>query len=112
MTIRLTGGDRAGDLVVVVRLLGAVLVEPVGLLEEEDDVGRLREVRLHPGRPELGEVLHPLIPHPLRVVRLLLFLHDAPDLLFYRLVGHLKVESGKRLRVGIFLMFRHIHPRR
>ena len=56
-TILLTGGDRAGDLVVVVRLLGAVLVEAVGLLEEEHDVGRLRQVRLHPRRLELGQVL-------------------------------------------------------
>ena len=105
----LTGGHRAGDLVVVVRLPGAVLVEAVGLLEEEDDVGRLRQVRLHPVRPELGQVLHPLVPHPLLVVRLLLLLHDAPDLLLYGLVRHLckmvSVEIGQRLGESILQMF-------
>ena len=85
----LTCGHRAGDLVVVVGLLRSVLVQPVGLFKEQHNVGGLREVRLHPGRLELGQVLHPLVPHPLLVVDFLLLLDDASDVCLDRLLGYL-----------------------
>jgi hypothetical protein len=83
--VKLTRGNGARDLVVVVRLLASVLVQPVGLLEQEHDVGRLRDVELAPVRLELLEVVYPLC-----VVYLFLVLYHATNFLLHLLVRYLK----------------------
>ena len=38
--------------------------------------------------PDLGQIFNPLVPHPLAVVHLLLFLHDGSDGVLGVRVGH------------------------
>ena len=64
--------------------------EAVGLLEDQDEVGDLGQVGLLPGRPHEGQVGHPLLAHPLQVIRLLLGLHDPSDLFLRVLVRNLE----------------------
>ena len=76
------------------RLLRAVIQQAVRLLEEEDDVGRIRQVLLHVRRLEKLQIGRPLLAHPLLVVDLFLGLDDSTNFLLQRGLADDDISPG------------------